>query len=247
LALAALLLCAAAAHAEMTLDEVLAKHLEARGGKQSIQAVDSARITGSMSMGGMEVPVVFEWKRPDLVRMEFVVQGQTGIQAYDGETAWMYMPFMGKTEPEGMPEEQARDMKEQADFDGPLVDYQQKGHALELLGKEEVEGTDAYKLKLTKAGGDETIIYIDADHFLEIKSESKRKQGDQEMEIETASGNYKQVGELVLPHSLQSQAKGAPAGAPAQVITIEKYELGVDIAAERFAMPEKAPAAEPQQ
>lgn len=230
--------------AAQTLDEVLAKNFAARGGKEKIQAVQSARITGKMLVGpGMEAPVVMEWKAPNRVRVEFVVQGQTGVQAYDGTTAWMHMPFMGKAEPEQMPAEAARDMEQQADFAGPLFDYAAKGHQVELVGKADVEGTEAYQLRVTLKNGDVIHEYIDAESFLTIKTEGKSKRGDQEIETETAIANYREVDGLVLPHSMETKMKNAPAGMPGQSITIDKYELGVEIDDGRFAMP--AAAAKP--
>jgi outer membrane lipoprotein-sorting protein len=232
------------AHAQ-TLDEVIAKNLAARGGKDKITAVQTMRVKGTMTMGpGMEAPFTMEWKAPNHLRLEFTIQGQTGVQAYDGTTAWMYMPFMGKTEPEKMAPEQTADMEQQADMlAGPLVDYQKKGHSVRLVGKRDVEGTEAYDLEITMKNGDVVHELIDAESNLSIKEEMKHKQGDQEMEAEQSIGNYKSVGGLVLPHSMETHPKGAPAGTPGQTITIESYELGVPVDDARFAMPEKAPAA----
>ena len=114
---------------------------------------------------------------------------------------------------------------------------------MRLVGKRDVEGTEAYDLELTLKNGDVVHELIDADSFLTIKEESKRKMGDQEMEIETSIGNYQTVSGLVLPFSMQSHMKGAPAGAPGQNVTIEKYELGTTVDDSRFAMPAKAPVA----
>jgi outer membrane lipoprotein-sorting protein len=233
-----------AAEEATTVEQVVAQNLAARGGKAKIDAVESARITGRMTVGpGMEAPVTMEWKAPNRARIEFVFQGQTGVQAFDGTTAWMHMPFMGKADPEPMPAEQARDVEQQADFHGALVDWQAKGHQVELLGREEVEGTDAYKLRITLKNGDVTTEYLDAESFLTIRTEGSTKRGDQVLETETSIGSYKEVGGVVLPHSMEMRIKGMPAGAPAQVITIDSYELGVAIDDSRFVMPAKPAAA----
>ena len=236
-------LLAASASAQ-TADEIIAKNLEARGGKDKIMAAEAVRITGKMTMGpGMEAPFTMEWKNPNRVRLEFTVGGQTGVQAYDGSTAWMHMPFMGKAEPEAMPAEQTADMEQQADFVGPLVDYQAKGHQVALVGKRDVEGTEVYDLQITLKNGDVVHELIDAETFLTIKQESRRKQGDQEMDFETSIGNYKEVGGLVLPHSIETRMKGAPAGTPGQAITIDTYDFAAQIDDARFAFPK--PAAPP--
>jgi hypothetical protein len=172
-------------------------------------------------------------------RMEFTMQGMTGVQAFDGETAWMLMPFMGKSDPEVMAEDQAKNMKEQADIDGPLVDWQEKGHKVELMGLEETEGTEAYKIRIELANGDVRTYYLDSEYFIAIKQEGKTMVQGNEMEFETIFSDYKEVGGLMFPHSIESRAKGSPEG---QVITIEEIEVGVDLSEDLFTMP--APAEE---
>jgi outer membrane lipoprotein-sorting protein len=236
LSVLAVALLGAAAQAE-TVDEIIAKNLEARGGKDKIEAVRSARITGRMTMGeGMEAPIVLEWKRPGMVRMEFTIQGMTAIQAYDGSSGWMVMPFLGKKDPEKMPADDQKDIEEMADvFEGPLLNYAAKGHQVELIGKEPIEGTEAYKLKLTKKNGDVAYIYLDGDAYLEIKDEGKRSRRGQEIEFESSQGDYKEVGGLMFAHSIEQKPKGVPTS---QTISIDKIELNVDLPDARFQMPE---------
>ena len=226
---------------DMTLDEVIAAHFEAIGGADNLKAVQSARLAGHMSMGpGAEVPFTMIFARPEKLRLEFTMQGMTAVQAYDGETAWSIMPFMGKTEPEVMAEDQAKNIKEQADFDGPLMDWKEKGHQVELMGLEETEGTEAYKLKITLANGDVRYYYLDSEYFVPIKQEGKTTMQGNEVEFETILSDYKEVDGLMFPFSIESRPKGAPAG---QVITIDSIELGVEVSDGEFAMPEPAAAA----
>jgi len=228
-----------------TADEVIAKNMEARGGLDKIKAIKASRTTGKMVMGqGFEAPFVMMEKRPRQTRMEFSFQGMTGVQAYDGKNGWAIMPFMGKKEPEAVPADQNKMMDEQADMDGPLVDYKTKGHKVELLGKEQVEGADTYKLKLTLKGGETRTIYIDAESYLEIKMQGKRMVRGQEVEGETTYGDYKEVGGLMIPHSIESSVKDMP---QKQKLVFEKVELNVDLPDSLFAMPAGTkPAAEPE-
>ena len=242
LCLAAGALLAAPVSAQ-TVDDIIAKNMEARGGHDKIKAIKSARVTGHMTMGpGGEAPFVWTWKRPTMFRIEFTMQGMTGVQAYDGKTGWLVMPFMGKTEPEAMSEEDLKQVDDQADFEGPLVDYKEKGHTIELVGKETVEGTEAWKLKVTRKSGDVSFIWLDSEAYLEIKEEGKRKARGQEMEFESTSSDYKEVGGILIPHSIASKPKGAPEG---QVMTFDKIELNVDIPDGDFKMPAPKPAAKP--
>lgn len=221
-----------------TADEIIAKNIEAKGGLEKLRAVKTMRITGKMMMGpGMEAPMVIETARPHKMRVEFTFQGMTGIQAYDGTTGWMVMPFMGKKDPEPVAGDDLKQMEEQADIDGPLVDYKEKGNQVEYLGKGEVEGTPVHKLKVTKKNGDIQTLYLDADSYLEIKAEGKTKMRGQEIEGETTFGDYKEVGGMVFAHSIQSKMKGGPG--PGQTITFEKIEVNPEIPASRFEMPAK--------
>jgi hypothetical protein len=237
------LAAAAVAHAAraQTVDELIAKNVEARGGLDKMKAVQSVRMFGKMTMGpGIEAPISLEIKRPANIRMEFTIQGMTGVQAYDGKTGWSIDPF-GRKEPEPMSPEDLKEVEEQADIDGPLVDYKAKGHAVELVAKEKVEGSDAYKLKITLKGGDVRHVYLDADSYLEIKAESKRMIRGSEVEVESTIGDYKEVDGLLYPHSIENGAKGRP---EKQNIVVDKIEVNPPLDDTRFKMPE-APKAEP--
>ena len=104
-----------------TVDEIIAKNIQARGGADKLKSVQSVKSTATMAMGpGMEAPGVLIQKRDNLARLEFTIQGLTAVQAYDGKNAWQVMPFMGKKDPELMSADEAKEMEETADMDGPL-------------------------------------------------------------------------------------------------------------------------------
>ncbi len=227
-----------------TVDDVIAKANDARGGLEKMKAVQSVRMKGKMTMGpGLEAPLTIEMKRPRNARMEFTIQGMTGVQAYDGQQAWGISP-MGSKQPEPMPAEMAKELDNQADIDGPLVDYKAKGHQVELVGKEKVEGSDAWKLKVTLKTGDVQYIFLDADSYLEIRNEAKRTIRGSEVELENTIGDYKEVGGLLWPHSIQSGAKGRP---EKQSFAFESIEVNPAIDDARFKMPAAKPAEAPKQ
>jgi outer membrane lipoprotein-sorting protein len=237
--LASLLLAgfAAAALSAQTADEVVEKHIQAKGGRDKIKSVKTLRFTAKMTMGqGMEAPVVMELVPPEhKLRMEFTIQGMTGVQGYDGTTGWQVMPFLGKTDPEPMTGDDLKEAKENADLvEGPLFNYKEKGNKVEYLGKGDLEGTPVQKLKLTEKDGDVTTIYFDADSYLELKNETTRTIRGQATDLETTFGNYKQVEGLTMPFAIETKMKGA---AGAQTITIEKMEVNTAIPASRFDMP----------
>ncbi len=238
---AALLFAVSSQAADLTVDDIIAKNAEAKGGLDKLRAITSVKFTGKMAFGPMEAPFVMTKKRPENMKVDFTIQGMTASQAYDGTTGWMVMPFLGKKDPEAMSGDDLKNAKEQADFDGPFIDYAKKGNKVELLGKEDVEGTPSYKIKLVTKEGTESIVYVDAESFLEFKIASKRSVQGQEVETETTIGNYQEVEGLLFPFSMESKAKGAPSG---QVITIEKVELNLAVDDASFKMPEKKAAPE---
>jgi len=226
-----------------TADEVVAKYIAARGGMEKIKAVNSRKVTGKMVMGGgaMEAPVVMMNRRPRDSRLEFTFQGMTGVQVFDGsgDVAWSIMPFMGKKEPEAAPPEESKLSAEEADFDGPLVDWKEKGHQIELVGKEQVEGADAFKVKVTRKSGNIEYVYIDAETGLEVKTEKKQVVRGTEIETETYMSDYKEIDGVPFPYTLSMGRKGG-AENQRQKLTFEKIETNVAMNDTLFKLPANA-------
>jgi outer membrane lipoprotein-sorting protein len=234
LALAVLAFCAAHASAQ-TADEIVAKFVKTVGGMEKIQAVKSLRRTGKYNGGGgFEAVVIEENKRPNLVRQEILIQGMTGVTAYDGKSGWKIEPWNGKKDAEGLSEEEMKGIIEDSDLDGPLINYQQKGIKVEYVGTDEVEGTDTFKLKVTMQNGDVRHYYMDTDYFVPIKIETKRIIRGAEREFETILGDYKEVNGWYLPFSIETGVKGSQNRAK---VTYEKIEANVALEDARFHQP----------
>jgi hypothetical protein len=232
--LAGLALCAVPLSAQ-TADDIIAKYIKTSGGVERIQAVQTLRRTGRFTGGGgFEAVVVQENKRPNRVREEFSLQGMTGITAYDGQTGWKIEPWEGKKDPEALSEEELRDIVEESDFDGPLIDYQRKGNRVEFVGMQQVEGTDAFKLKVTLANGDVRYYYLDTDYYVPIRIETKRMIRGAEQEFETSLGDYKAVAGWYLPYSFETNLRGSQ---DKSKITFLRMEANVSIDDGRFARP----------
>lgn len=222
---------------ETTLDDVLSCHYETIGGLEAWHAVDAVRMHGRMTLGpGMEAPFTVLNARPAMVRIDFTVQGMTGTQAFDGEMGWQVMPFMGNPNAEPMPADQADAMRDDADLDGPLIGHEEKeGVTLEYVGMGEVEGTPAYELLFTKADGDQQTYFLDAEYCLPIRVEEEREMQGQTIPFATVMGDYKEVGGLIMAHSIETTSPAMPA---AQVMTIDSVELNPDYDDDAFTMPE---------
>lgn len=220
-----------------TAEEIVAKYIKTIGGAEKIEAIKTLRRTGKFTAaGGYETVVIHENKRPQMARKELTMQGMTGVNAYDGKTGWKIEPWQGKKDAEPLGEEELKQIQEDSDFDGPLVNYQQKGNKVEFVGAEPVEGTDAFKLKLTLKNGDVSYYFMDTDYYVPIKIESKRMVRGAEREIETSLGDYKEVAGVYLPHSIESGVRGSPNKSQ---ITYEKIEANVALDDSRFKQPAK--------
>ncbi len=219
-----------------SLDDVVENYYEAIGGVDEWKAVRSMRLTGMITMQGMSIPFTMTFKGGDKVRRDFSVQGMTGSQAYDGEIAWQLMPFQGQTSAQQLPAEQAASMAEDAEIGGPLLDWKESGSQLELLGKADVEGTEAFKLKLTLAEGDIEFYYLDVESFLPIMVEGFEEQQGTQIPYSVTISDYKEVDGLMLAFSRVNESQLVPGG---QAVQIDAVEINVEVEDSFFSMPEE--------
>ncbi|MDP9200500.1 MAG: hypothetical protein M3P26_01015 [Gemmatimonadota bacterium] len=222
-----------------TADDIIARYIKTVGGADKIQSIRTLRRIGKYTGDdGFEAVVMQESTRPNRVRQEFSIQGMTAVNAYDGATGWKIDPFGGKKDAESLSEEELRSIVEDSDFDEPLINYKQKGNKVELVGMDQVEGTDVYKLRVTQKNGDTRYYYMDTDSYVPIKYETKRIIRGTPQESETTLGDYKQVGGWYLPFSMETRQKGSSGS---QKITFDKIEFNVPIDSTRYIRP-KLPA-----
>lgn len=232
--IATLVLLALPASAQ-SVDDIIAHYLKTVGGIEKIQSVKTLRRTGKfIGGGGFEAAVLQENKRGNLVREEFALQGMVAINAYDGKTGWKIEPWNGKKDAEALGEEEMKSILEDSDFDGPLVNYRQKGNKVEFAGQDTFEGTDTVKLKVTLPNGDTYVIYLDTDYYVPIKVDIKRIVRGAEREYEVVLGDYKEVAGWYLPYSVEIGAKGSQDKAKT---VYEKIEANVVLDDGRFSMP----------
>jgi hypothetical protein len=219
-----------------TVDEIVAKHLAARGGAEKIAAIESLRMSAKATApGGREAVLTREIKRPGRIRVEFTSQGVTGVYACDGERGWRVSPFDGQLEPGPMPPDSVRSAIEWSDIGGPLVDWKAKGHRVELVGRESLQGGEAWKLKVTLKSGDVRYLYLDARSFQHVRTEAERSLAGRPVETETTLGDYRETAGVLFPHAIEIGVKGRPGRLRIQVLTVEVNPALDD---ERFRMPD---------
>jgi hypothetical protein len=219
-----------------TVDALVAKNVEAKGGIDALRAVHSLRLQGKMivKQGQIQFAYVQTKKRPGAVRSEASLQGMTLVQAYDGTEGWKISPFGGRKDPEKMSVDDAKSLVEDAEIDGPLVDWQAKGSTVEYLGPEDVDGTVAHKLKVVRKNGDVSYVYLDPDHFLEIRILTQRLEQGAQVEVETDLGDYEKIAGVYFPFSIEAGPKGST---DKQKIVFEKAEANVPVDDSVFKLP----------
>jgi len=222
-----------------TVDEIIAKNVQARGGLEKLHAIKTLRITARYTQGDFRARYKQENKREDKVREEVIIQGMAQVQAYDGHAGWQINPFGGRKDPELMSQDDTKSLILDADLEGPLVDYKQKGHTAELIGHDTVEGTDCYKIKITVKDGDIRYYYLDADSYLEIKFETQSKVRGSVQYVDTMLGDYEQVEGVYFPFSIDTAETGSENWAR---FTVEKIEVNVPIEDAQFSEPSTKPA-----
>ena len=238
---AAIVFLPLAVHAQ-TVDEIIAKNVQAHGGIEKMKGVQTIRITGKLDVGGIRAGFLQENKRPDKVREEQIIQGLAASQAYDGKIGWQVNPFGGRRDPELMSQDDLKGLTIDADIDGPLVDYKEKGHKAELVGHDSVEGTDCYKIKLSLKNGDVRYYFLDTDSFLELKIETESSIRGTIQYTETYFGDYEEVKGLYYSFAFESGAKG---DSNRVKFAVDKVEINVPLEDSLFTMPIVKPEAKP--
>src|SRR5213080_4998370 len=226
----------------ITLDELLAKNLTARGGAANVQKLKTLRLTGRAVFSGqgrrggnIEAVWAQVQERPGKIRSEVTRQGLTAVQAWNGEEGWKLAPFGGRREPERASQDDARAFAQDADIEGQLISWREKGSRVEYLGVEDVDGTPAHKLRVALKDGDVQYVFLDPDAYLEIRIVNERRVRGSEQVTEADLGAYGQVAGVWIPTSIHQGRKGAPRTAH---FTVEKAEANVAIEDRIFEYPQ---------
>jgi photosystem II stability/assembly factor-like uncharacterized protein len=220
------------------VEELVTKNITARGGLDKLRALKSLRITGKARFGGGDSQVELAHgsvqKRPGVARTEYTLQGLTAVDGYDGKEMWSTQPFEGRRDAFRRSADESKFMAHDADMDGPLVDWREKGHRVDYLGTEEIDGTMAQKLRVTRKDGDIEYHYLDPDTFLAMRVVTESKIRGVEQISESDLGDYEQVAGVWMPFSIDAGGKGQPRSAH---FTIERAEANVELDDAMFRFP----------
>jgi photosystem II stability/assembly factor-like uncharacterized protein len=224
--------------AQPTVDQIVARFIQARGGLEKLEAIHSLRLTGKAVFGFGDTSIEAAWgqlqDRPGMIRTEISLQGLTAVDAYDGAEGWSLNPFGGVRDAQKDSADESKSMADDADIDGPLVHWREKGHRVEYLGTEDVDGTAALKLRVSLKDGNTETVYLDPDYYLEIRVETVTRIRGAEQVQEADLGSYQQVDGVWIPFSIDSGPKGRPRTAH---FTVERAEANVPVDADVFRFP----------
>ncbi len=239
LALAVLTTLALPIHGqEPSVDDIIAANLKSKGGLEKIKATTTVRMTGSVvgrDMSGQEVKgtMAMVAKRPNLMRRDATVGGQKIVNAFDGKSLWM---SVGPNPPQELPGSQSAYAGQDAEFDSVFVNYKEKGHKIQFVGKDGADGAPVYHLRVTKKGGPPQDFYLDADTGLEKKiSVSLRTPDGASMTSVTEFLDYRTVDGRMVPFTIRTLQNGTVAS----TTTLDKVEFNAPVDDAFFRMPGK--------
>lgn len=238
MAAAALALLPATPARALDADQLIARHIEARGGAEALRAVRNVQRKGHLIIPGANYDISASTlvARGSGVRDEFSLQGLVFINAFDGKDAWKVDPSEGRKDPERMSADEAKPLLLQSDIDSPLLDYRAKGHSVEYLGLDDVDGTPAHKLRVHLKSGDEVVYYLDPDTFMIIRDVQKQLVRGAEQETETDYGEYEKVGGVYIPMTEDSGPKNSDSSQKQQLV-FDSAQVNVAADAAQFAFP----------
>src|SRR5664279_54122 len=176
-----------------TLDEIIDKNIAAMGGKEKLLALNSISMEGTLSLNGQNIPVKIIQLNNKGQKITLTINGIDNYTIQTKDSGWNYFPIQGQTKPEAMPSAVVKEISDGLDIQGSLINYQEKGHAVELTGKDDVDGTECFKIRMVTKSGLEETLFIDPNNYYVIKSVEKTKASGQEQEQTQTYSNFKKM------------------------------------------------------
>ncbi|NND88908.1 MAG: outer membrane lipoprotein-sorting protein [Flavobacteriaceae bacterium] len=222
-----------------TADEIIDNYFENTGGMEAWNELEGVKYTGSVNAQGMTIPIEMYQLKDGRQVLKINIQGQEMTQmAFDGETMWT-TNFMTMEAEKADAETTENVKKAIGDFPSPFLNYKDKGYSVELLGKETVEGTETYKIKLTQTpmlvDGEEVpnikFYYFETENFVPIVVEAEAMTGPMKgQKFKDNMSDYTEVEGLYFPFSMTMGG---------QPITMKEIVINPEVDAAMFAFPEK--------
>jgi hypothetical protein len=208
-----------------TADEIIQKYTSAMGGLDNFKKIKTAKLTGTVTAQGNELPITVQIINGRAMRTDVDVMGQTITNVYKDEKGWKINPYAGAPTATDVTGDELNEFKNQSSLTSQLMDYKSRGYKVELSGQEEVNGVKAYKIQLTTENNKATTYYIDPASFLLIKTFGTRNMMGQDMQLETYYSDVKEFGNIKISLSRSVQSGGQTL----QEVHFDKVELDVPV------------------
>ena len=217
-------------------DDLIARHIAARGGIEALHAIKTLTMSGTMRPGGFDADLAYveTLARPDSVRIDATLQGLTIVQAYDGKGGWQIQPFQGRKDPETLSDDDTKSLQEEADFEGGLIDYKAKGSTIDNLGSVDIDGAPTWALRVSLKNGDQQTYYLDPDAMLTVRMVTRQVVRGAESQTQTDYGDYEKVNGVYFPFEVASGPKGSD---QQQRITYKTIVANAPVPATTFERP----------
>jgi hypothetical protein len=187
LLLLAIVLSSTATLAQKTADEVINKVIETLGGKEKLMSIKTIKKSGNGEQQGVKYPINFYVVHNRSMRNDFSFNGLTGYQIVSKDSGFNFNPFAGMSSAERMTAEDVKLSADDMDLEGSFVNYKDKGHTVELMDKEDIDGVDALQLRMNLKNGKTIFYFIDPDTYYIIRTTAKGVSNGQEF---SSTANY---------------------------------------------------------
>ncbi len=218
--------------AAMTVDEVIAKHVEARGGLDAWARIDSLKATGSFTAFSKISPFTLHRDRDEKYHLDHVLDDKRVTIGYDGETAWWINPWYEVPWAQKMTGQDLKVFMQEVDFASPFLHYQDKGYQVELLGEGDLDGQKALKVQLTRPDASVETWYLDPETFLELGYDAEGSDFGEPAPQRAFIEDFRRVDGVMIPHFIEKQWYTRD-----RIMEIDKIETNLEIDDALFHMP----------
>jgi outer membrane lipoprotein-sorting protein len=215
---------------DLSPDEIVLRNLKAIG-QDKLMNIQTLKVTGKMTQQGLDFQVTVYQKKPEKTRQEIEVQGMSIIMAVDGETGWTINPMSGSADAQDMPADVIKSLEKEGrgdptvSWDNPLLNWKENGTNIELAGREDINGSSAYNLKVTFKDNYVINYFVDAKSFVLLKSKSTEAAQGQTFDREIRFSDYTDIDGVLIPIKIEVLINGQVG----QVFTMDKCEFNVPV------------------
>jgi hypothetical protein len=214
----------------MTVEDVIARHVEARGGDKW-DSIETLRCEGEFTAFSEVAPFTLTRKRADRYLLDHEQNAKKVVIDYDGETAWWENHWFdpGAKPLEGV---DLSALSTEFSFVNSLFDYAERGYTAELVGETDYEGFPAIAIKLVRPDDSVETWYLDPDTYLELARTSPGSDFGRAMEQRTVFDDFREVEGVMVPFYKETQWYTRD-----RVMRIDRIAFNVPVDDAIFAMP----------